>query len=372
MTRARTIAAAVVLALVCAGCTGAAPHPPPSPASAEPSTASPETSTPSSAPTPAPTSGPSTPRPAPSAAGRAAYRNPVYRHDGGDPAVIRGEDGSYYAFTTNSTYAGRTVHIPTLRSSDLVHWRFVGDALPRLPSWAHGDVWGPDIRRFGGRFVLLFAARDRLTGSMQLGEATAPTAAGPYRPGGRLVDWQHERIDPDVLTAADGSKILYWTEGNDVLAARFDTGDLHVRGPRRTVLLPIGEEGTGYQSVVEGTWAMRHGGWFYLFTSGDRCCVANPHYAVSVARSRSPFGPFVRFEGNPILAANEGFRGPGHCSVITDAAGRDWIVYHAMPAWSPSNARMLMVDRLRWHDGWPEVNGGRGPSRSSSGRPSVG
>jgi arabinan endo-1,5-alpha-L-arabinosidase len=205
---------------------------------------------------------------------------------------------------------------------------------------------------------------------MQLGAATSARAAGPYRPGGRLVDWRHERIDPDLLLMPDGSRILYWTEGNNVLAAPFSVDDEQVRGPHRTVLLPIGEEGTGYQSVVEGTWAMRHAGWIYLFTSGDRCCVPNPRYAVSVARSLSPFGPFVRFEGNPILAANASFRGPGHCSIFVDAEGGTWIVYHAMPAWSSTNARMLMIDRLTWRDGWPVVNDGRGPSLTSAARPS--
>ena len=57
-----------------------------------------------------------------------------------DPDVIQGRDGAYYAYGTtdplndrdrDAAGALRTHHIPTLRSTDLVHWTYVGDAFTR-------------------------------------------------------------------------------------------------------------------------------------------------------------------------------------------------------------------------------------------------
>ena len=88
-----------------------------------------------------------------------------------------------------------------------------------------------------------------------------------------------------------------------------------------------------------------------------------------VARSRRATGPFeVRRlvagqPSRPILVANERWRAPGHNSVVTDAAGHDWLAYHAISVRQKTfNAvneeqqdtrRVLLLDRLEYVDGWP-------------------
>jgi arabinan endo-1,5-alpha-L-arabinosidase len=90
-----------------------------------------------------------------------------------------------------------------------------------------------------------------------------------------------------------------------------------------------------------------------------------------VARSKSPFGPFETLEqakGVPhsiILQASSRWLAPGHNSIVTDAAGTDWIVYHAVdsrrPREKPSDEintrRVMLIDRIRWVDGWPRIDG---------------
>jgi arabinan endo-1,5-alpha-L-arabinosidase len=49
--------------------------------------------------------------------------------------------------------------------------------------------------------------------------------------------------------------------------------------------------------------------------------------------------------------------------VITDDAGTDWILYHGVdnrrPRSKPSDdvntRRVMLLDRLIWRDGWPEI-----------------
>jgi arabinan endo-1,5-alpha-L-arabinosidase len=57
--------------------------------------------------------------------------------------------------------------------------------------------------------------------------------------------------------------------------------------------------------------------------------------------------------------------------VLTDAAGQQWIVYHAVDRTDPLVAgttdytkRPALLDPLDWRSGWPVVRGGAGPSDS--------
>src|SRR5688572_16042481 len=76
---------------------------------------------------------------------QATYTNPVYEADFADPTVIRGHDGWFYAYATNTSVAGKFYHIQVARSSNLVHWEIIGDALPDKPSWADKDFWAPHV-----------------------------------------------------------------------------------------------------------------------------------------------------------------------------------------------------------------------------------
>lgn len=126
-----------------------------------------------------------------------------------------------------------------------------------------------------------------------------------------------------------------------------------------------------------------HEGWYYLFFSGDNCCGERAHYAVMVARSRSPEGPFEVLkreeEGDsPILAAGGKWIAPGHNSVIEDAAGDLWMIYHAidrdnrylLPEFKAGDRRVMMMDRLHWRDGWPCIESGV-PSETPQPGPAV-
>jgi arabinan endo-1,5-alpha-L-arabinosidase len=90
-----------------------------------------------------------------------------------------------------------------------------------------------------------------------------------------------------------------------------------------------------------------------------------------VARSRSATGPF---EVRPrplylVLEANERWNAPGHNSIVTDDAGTDWVLYHGVdnrrprskPTDDVNTRRVMLLDRLTWRDGWPEI-AGRSPT----------
>ena len=90
---------------------------------------------------------------APLATTRAEFTNPVLDTDFPDPAVLKAADGTYYAYATQAERDGKMVNIQVARSSDLVSWQHLGDALPTKASWAAKtqDYWAPHVHFADGR-----------------------------------------------------------------------------------------------------------------------------------------------------------------------------------------------------------------------------
>ena len=59
--------------------------------------------------------------------------NPVLNRDFPDPDVIKAANGWYYAYSTQTEAPEGHVNIQVAKSRDLVHWHYLGDALPKLP-----------------------------------------------------------------------------------------------------------------------------------------------------------------------------------------------------------------------------------------------
>ena len=70
---------------------------------------------------------------------------PVITSNFPDPSFVKGLDGAWYAFSTNS--GGKNV--PVANSADFVTWTLTGqDALPTVGAWSTGtNVWAPDVIR---------------------------------------------------------------------------------------------------------------------------------------------------------------------------------------------------------------------------------
>ena len=304
-----------------------------------------------------------------------------------DPAVLRGADGFYYAYATQGAVNGAMLNIQVARSSDLEHWEHLGDALPAKPSWASKtqDFWAPDVSEHAGRYYMYYSAKPDAaladgTQGLCLAVASAAAPQGPFRDMGRplLCGEGFVNIDPMAFDdPATGRRLLYWGSGFGPIKVQELAADqmsfAEKSSPVALVEVIKTDDPTNYRRLVEGAWVVRRDCWYYLFFSGDNCCGPNAHYAVMVARSRSAEGPFeVKPErGGVILEASPGWIAPGHNSTIEDANGRTRILYHAVDANQPKDnpgddintRRIMLIDRLVWKDGWPEIAVPRGARR---------
>jgi len=309
------------------------------------------------------------------------YANPVLDADFPDPAMLRAPGGSYYAYATQTKRGDRWVNIQLARSTDLTHWRLLGDALPVKPGWASKtqDFWAPHVVRGGNKYIMYYSAKPDTSDERHglcLGVATARSPRGPFRDIGRPLQCGPGFVNIDPMEYDDpttGKHLLYWGSGFEPIKVQELARDMisFARGSAPKDLVWPNPAKDAFPVLVEGSWVIRRGGYYYLFYSGDNCCGTKANYAVMVARSKSATGPFETLEqatGKPhsiILEKRGHWVAPGHNSIVTDRAGRDWIVYHAVDDRRPrekasddlNTRRVMLIDRILWRDGWPVIDG---------------
>ncbi|MDB6024580.1 MAG: hypothetical protein JWM68_803 [Verrucomicrobiales bacterium] len=291
------------------------------------------------------------------------YSNPVLRGDFPDPSVIRvGDD--YWATATTSEWAPL---FPLLHSRDLVHWQNEGAVFQKLPEWTHGKYWAPEIAQFDGKFFVYYVA-DKKGGSLNIGVATADNPKGPWTDHGPMIGQAAGSIDPMPINDENGVRYLVWKEDENsrkqptpIWAQKLSEDGTKLVGEMKELLR---NDAPWEGNLVEGPFVLRRGDWFYMFYSGNGCCGRACTYGMGVARSKKLLGPWEKNAGNPILAGNKIFKCPGHGSVVQDARGRDFLLYHAYSVKdSVFVGRQGLVDEIKWNaDGWPVINDAKGPS----------
>ncbi|GAB3768585.1 family 43 glycosylhydrolase [Microlunatus parietis] len=310
----------------------------------------------------------------------ADYANPVAAAPPAsfaDPSVIRGRDGYWYAYTTSKL-------ITIQRSRDLITWEPAGTVFNEAnrPDWFRDTtgIWAPDISWLDGRYVITFSAIDAAIApnpNRSIGVASAPTPTGPWRADPAPIippgTWQPFPDQPPRMQGIIDSELLATPDGRRYLYYGGFGGGVFVQEVDRQVRQRVGEP---VQVIREDAFEAPHlvhrDGWYWLFFSTGHCClVPNSGYTVSVARSKSPTGPFVDRTGartdapypggTPVLTPNgNAWTGTGHNTLATDAAGQDWLVFHALDRHRAEGlVRSLYIDRLDWIDGWPVVRAGR-------------
>ena len=294
--------------------------------------------------------------------------NPRSVKDIGDPYVLT-EGEEYLVFAT-----GGPIGFSVWRSGDLVTFE-KGKALKKV-DWASGDYWAPEVFQAGEKYVMLFTARQRETGSLRTGIAFADAPEGPDEdPLGRpLMDFGYATIDATLTRDAEGKPVLIYVrdcsentvDGRQeswIYGVRLAEDLLSVEGEPVLLLRPEGdwETRSGDTRWNEGPAVVQYNGKYYLFYSVNGYWMKE--YSVCVAAAEDPLGPYVKQENNPLLFYTEEGQeitvsGPGHNAFFR--VGEELFTSyhtHTYPQ-APSGNRQLCVDRAGFHrDGTAYING---------------
>jgi GH43 family beta-xylosidase len=280
----------------------------------------------------------------------APFSNPVIAGNVADPSVVRA-DGAYWAAATSGHWAPV---FPLYRSTDLVHWDQVGAVFARPPAWARGNFWAPGLAVDRGVWSVYYSA-SRRGGKPCIAVAQAPRPYGPWRDRGFVICQPTGSIDPAAVSDAAGQRYLVWKMmgvGSGIWGARLSpSGRRLVSEPVRLTLPNESWE----EGVTEGPDIVREGDTYVLVYSGGHCCRPPCTYAVGVARSQQVLGPYSKNPANPVFRGGNGWKCPGHGTLVAGPDGQLTFLHHAYADDDALDVhRQALLDPVVFGaDGWP-------------------
>ena len=286
------------------------------------------------------------------------YHNPIRCGMFPDPSIVRvGED--YYM--VNSSFIFFPC-IPVSHSRDLIHWEIIGHAITD-PQWAALDeleggrgYWAPDISYDNGKFYVTatypFMVRDTVYRKQIVVSSDRPE--GPYsKPA--VID--EDGIDPSIFHE-NGRHYMLLNRGARILELNEDC----TKQISEEELLYYGDQ----KRAPEGPHLLKKDGYYYLFLAEGG---TGAGHRISVARSKTLMGNYEPCPYNPIMRQmDEGaaIQRCGHGKPVCTQNGEWYMVYlcgRMIGDGYSMLGRETALDPISWTaDGWPVVNGLKGPS----------
>ena len=287
------------------------------------------------------------------------YHNPVRTGFFPDPSIVRVGDDYYMV---NSSFIFFPC-IPISHSKDLIHWEIIGHAVTN-PEWAHLDeleggrgYWAPDISFYEDRFYI--TATYRLndvppTYRRQI-VVSSDKPEGPYT---EPVFIDEDGIDPSIFNDDDGRRYMLLNRG----ARIFELDKSGTRKISEAQLLYYGD----YKRAPEGPHLYKKNGYYYLIEAEGGTGL---EHRVTVSRSKELFGTYEPCPYNPIMRQQDteaSIQRCGHGDMVETQDGRWYMVYLCGRQIGDGYSilgRETAIDPVTWtEDGWPIVNGLKGPS----------
>lgn len=289
------------------------------------------------------------------------YQNPILRGFNPDPSILE-VDGTYYM--VNSTFQ----YFPSViirKSTDLINWEIIGHAITN-PQWldlsgipdSHG-IWAPDISydRKHKRFWIFAPLRLSGEGNRRhtvLRRQLVMWADRPEGPYSQPICLEMDSIDPSHFIDDDGQHYLVNAPGITVTPL---TEDCSTFAGETVQAWP----GTG-KSAPEGPHILKKNGWYYAILAEGG---TGYNHQISIARSRSIYGPYEPCPHNPVLKQNDPdavLQRCGHAKFLQLPDGR-WVAVYLCAR--PCEGRYTVPGRetalqsLTWDgDGWPVMDDG--------------
>ncbi len=302
-----------------------------------------------------------------------------------DPAIIKTDLG-YYVYSTDVRVAGEPKPgVMVRKSTDLINWTWVGQALPGIPQEARDwtgatNLWAPDVTKVGDTYRMYYSASSFGSTQSAIGLQTSTSPEGPWTDEGIVVKTAAQEkdrlnaIDANPIVDADGKMwMVYGSFFDGIYIAELDpdTGKFKEDGYGTRI---AARDRATEDGAVEGPYIVYNPTFkkYYLFVSYDSLF---EDYNVRVGRSDSITGPYTDANGRDLLdtdhlpqyevgtkllggyrfSEGEGWVAPGHNSVLED--GEDYYIVHHARGETDKHWPYLHVRKMLWtSSGWPVVS----------------
>lgn len=309
--------------------------------------------------------------------------NPILPGFHPDPCVCRRGEDYYIALSTFEWLPG----IPIYHSRDLKHWSLLthglqGPTAPHLEGLPSAKgVWAPCLTwcEQDGLFYLTYSVMHAMNAryfDVDNYVITAPEITGPWS---EPVYLHSAGFDGSMFHDDDGKKYvvaLEWETRPEkekpgaICLVEYDARAGHVCGPLRRIY-----RGGTDRGCIEGPHLYQHGGWYYLL-----CAEGGTGYlhSVTVARAKSPWGPYEPDPQNPVLTSVPGafheradwdhlkpryynpevlLQKAGHGSLVETSLGEVYLFHHCARPFTPelrcTLGRETAIQKMTWtEDGW--------------------
>lgn len=321
------------------------------------------------------------------------YSNPTYPlHKGekaplytADPYVIRGDDGSFYMYCTQTEVyesddkSYRTFKRgPVFRSENCVDWQYVSDVFASYtPDWGlaedrenNAGVWAPTVCKVGDYYNFYYSLSwggGYDDGRIGIGVARSTTPYGPFTHYGKLFTSEEigvvNSIDPHVLWDDGRLYMVFGSYGGLITLVELEEDGLSLKNgleyQREHKVALAGYSRYEMKNYEASIIYKRHGKYYLFLSTGTTLSGLNSSYHVVVGVSDDIAGPYRDSAGKNLMGPDrgdyvvvpngDGAMGVGHMCIVEDDAGEAWMIYHGYDSVENSSYRSLYLDRLVWN-----------------------
>ncbi len=301
------------------------------------------------------------------------YKNPLNITGIGDPFVLKPNSprfrGKYYLYATSSP-----IGFKVWSSNDLINWKEEGLCYDgRKSLWAKDCFWAPECVEYNDKYYLFFSANWKYNPqneeeNFRIGVAVSDNPLGPFEDlkDEPLFDPGYPVIDANVFIDDDDSKYITYSrccykhkvgdfEESHIYGARLSDDMTEIEGEHKLLLRPC-QEWENWSAHTgrrwnEGSFLFKRNGLYYITYSANY--YMEKYYAVGYATAKNPLGPYIKYEGNPILMHDyPRVSGPGHsCCIFSQDGSEMLIVYHChTDPLKGGSDRQVCIDRMHFRE----------------------
>lgn len=266
-----------------------------------------------------------------------------------DPTVFY-EKGTYYLYGTGGSRDGFLVYT----STNLKDWKGPagvkeGYALLKGESYGTKGFWAPQVFKYQGKYYMAYTADENIA------IATGDSPLGPFKQTTlKALGGTGHKIDPFVFIDDDGKIYLYHVrldKGNRLFVTAMEPDLSGLKETTTQLCFEVSDvwENTAHTGwpVTEGPTVLKYQQKYYLFYSAND--FRNVDYAVGYAVAPTPYGPWKKYSGNPIISKQHiPAQGTGHGDFITGPKGDLWYVFHTHAGNSKVSPRKTALVKARF------------------------